>query len=444
MSYNGLTFPCNQTTKFDCQSEYDPAGKTDWMLTTYSISALCLINVNHIAVIVANMSAGAEKTFLLSCTSAPAILRAMKNIFMQPRKQLNFIVNGVDQIPARLQGNSGTVDARNGPIPKSFNYTFVTADTILLNISIEANYWENQAFVGSNVVNIPSSPVLYNRWEEVIRIDDLDLSTRTRAGSYAIRSDNSDGKIADQFRNDFAILAIPPGFLRTKREYKVSPDGLTLNYIIEDTEQQKMPPILLEPPTLGFFGGIIPSYKTGAAFRANVTYRETAGKGTPVRFGQCSVSLSGGKTTSPTSLAYTAVGIAVNRVILATNFKPGGPNVYIVLGTDFSHDLYNNTIRFSISVQYRQGRERTGGIAGFNSKLVIDPIPTTDTGTPPYADRGSAGLILQAAAYFDPDILGNTVSKPVANTTPILISNINPGTQMSRGKVPGQAGKDGE
>lgn len=444
LSYNGLTFPCNQTTKFDCVSQYDPMGSVDWICTTYTISAVCLIHLKYLDVIVASMPAGAEKTFILNSGNAAAILRSMKNIFMRPRKQLNFIVNGVDQIPSVVFGNAGTVDARNGPIPKRFDFSFVTSESILLNIQVQADYWENQLAAGSSVINNTTCPVMYNRWEETVRIDDYDLSTRTRTGSYAIRSDNSQGKIADQLRNDFAILAIPPGFLRTRREYKQSPDGLSIHYTIEDKEQKRMPPLLYEPPGIISEAFGLPILPVGVAFHSKVTYKETTGNALAVRYGSCVVTLVGGRATTATSLAYTAIGIAVNRVIVATDFKIGGPNTFIPLGSSFAHDRESNTVQFSINVQYKQIRSRTAGIIGFTNQLALDPISPNLTGIPPYLDRGTAGLLIQAAAYYDPDIVNNKVSKKIPPEIPKEISLINPGSQMSVGKIPGQAGKDGE
>jgi hypothetical protein len=75
-----------------------------------------------------------------------------------------------------------------------------------------------------------------------VQIDKFMASTRTRSGTFIIRSDNAERITADQIRTQMAVLGVPNGFQRESATYTQSTDGLSIKYDIVDKEYFKAPP----------------------------------------------------------------------------------------------------------------------------------------------------------------------------------------------------------
>ena len=428
--YNTIELPYPLTTQFSQESGYDPASGTDRIITKFDIIVEGILNANHAATLAPSIT-------WPEGYDAAGMMSIVRTKLLQPRKLLQYIVNGTNVIPRVMQGNLGTVDVANGPQPQYCNIMQLTAETFLFSYHITAKYWENYNL--QNITKLPpenlfSASVLSNRWTEAVDIDECDYTTRTREGSYTIRSDNPLGWIADQFRSYDAVLSVPYGFLRTGRSYTQSADGLTLAYRVTDREQHKMPP--------------------GGAFTADGYYYETTTANGQIRHSECQVKLKGSKRSPETELIDDAVLIAARTIRfrgaqLQGRTTEGGPVLAKLTRASVRRSLYGNEVEVVIGGMYKATKGRFRGVQGFvgmDTRTPLSELPGSDRNIPDYLDRGSAELIVQAAAYQD---AGETAGK-VLGVGPIRTSS-NPQTthertkvQMERGFLPGQAGKDDE
>lgn len=413
-SYNGVTLPYAYATRFDEKAVYEGP---DYYLTNFDINIQAIITSTYMSVLASELVSGGTPV-----TENPAdIMAVVRKKLLTPRKQLSYTVNGTELIP-RISSLAGTVDSMNGPQPQSCPIIQLTSDSFLINFHIIANYWENNTTqtagtpFTSNLVT--GNPVLFNRWTESVEIDNCNYSTRTREGKFMIRSDNSQGKIADEVRTQMAAVSIPKGFIRKVARYTQSPDGLAIQYSLTDQEVFKMPP---EP-----------------AFEATGRYTETTSKQSAVRYGDVSVSLKGSKSTVQARLVEVAIGVAAGKLGLAgaslTDKKT------IVLGATCTVGLYENTVDVNVKVQFPSTKQRRNGIAFLSKKMCFTPGSDDVNYTPKYLDRGSAGFLLQAAAYYDPSLkaqLGPGVNAVASPQTPVGAGKV----QMTQGVIPGKGGQ---
>ena len=425
------------TTSFVQEAVNDDTN-TDQILMKFDIMATFVINTNYtsfIAPFLTNLATGQP-------VAAPAeIMTYIRSRLLQKRKTLSVNFNGKELIPQKQTGINGTVDAMNGPDPKSCRITQLTSITFLVDFHIVAHYWENlQTIVAGNTVtfiNKPGNSVLSNRWTETVDIDNCMYSTRTRHGKFQIRSDNVSGYIADQLRSQFAVTGVPVGFLRQRSNYVVSPDGLTLSYTIVDQEQFKMPP---DP-----------------AFEATGTYREWCSRLGVRRYGSANVSLKGAKTTAQGDLITACVAVCREKIRIALNqqSQPGlfqglFPNVNPVQQPPITESfqvtvaMYANEVSCEYTAMFRNSQVfNPGGLTGDRFTVTPGSQQGTNDFTPEYFDRGTASILLQAAAYYDPSLPGNQLTQAGNQATddnPVTLPGF---VQMLQGLVPGQAGKNG-
>jgi len=384
------------------------------VLTRFDIKVDCIINANYLNQLGVLLNNGLPAT-----DNAAVIMKAIRDKLMQRRKQLSVTMNGQELIPQNQQGvaNDASVDAQNGPIPQSCIITDLTNVTFSLHYHIIASYWENNAVNVANnpmVTNQKGNNVLYNRWTETVELDDCQFSTRTREGKFAIRSDNAGGKIADEVRTQFAVLSCPQGFLRQSANYVQSPDGLAIQYRIVDKEQFKMPPL--------------------GAFKAEGQYVETGTNGGALRIGMAWVRLKGNNDIfKQAGLMQIAVGIAASKVLLAGGAlnKPikgvtlaGVSNVGIggfalLRSVVCTVNMYENEVECRMEVMLRANQQRISGAVVINPNMCYTPFTDqrSDRNPPPYKDRGSANLLLQAAAYYDPSIITAQLNRVTGQMT---------------------------
>lgn len=431
IQYNGVVLPYAFFTNFDQQPLYDDQGGVDWYVTKFDIKAQAVLNFEYL---------GAIAPELVGRTTNPAdIAKFIRERLLQPRRILSVQFNGVELLPQRQVNASGTmigtgeVDAKNGPQPQSCTLTQLTNTTFLATFHIVAHYWENTAINASGAVSLTNrrgGNVLFNRWTESQQIDDCNYSIRVREGKFMIRSDNAAGLIADRFRPTLAILAVPQGFLRQNAKYTVSPDGLGLQYHIEDKEFFKRPPEIPGEDSEGEF----------SAYRANGEYTESSPqRGGVLRFCEARVALSGDKRTPQWRLLQMAIAIAASKVNINAIGRAQDMAAALIAGAgglgggfagtsslvnaalarevipeSFSMrvDLYKNEVevRYRAFMTSRSGfsaaNGRINGIAGLRATgLTSTPGSPGSFQTPPdYPDRGTANWLLQAAAYFDPSL----------------------------------------
>jgi len=411
---------------------YDEVGNTDWYCTEFDIEAQCTIHYYYLSLVLASWNTNPPLS-----TNPADIMNNIRMLLLKPRQALQVNVGGVNLIP--IQDYSvGTVDSQNGPFPQYCDIIQMTNTSFLVSYRITARYWEKpspKVTAPSNHPQVPGSDVLYNRWTEGVDIDDVDMAMYSRRGTFRIRSDNSDGFIADQLRKQFACVSVPDGFLRHKSHYEPSADGLSLNYEVSFIEAFRKPP--------------------NPAYKASAKYKESTGQGGAYRIGEAHVHLVGGKTTPQWQLIYTAIRIGHAYVqfrgkVLAIQNDAIIPfvdatGIVLVESADMEFDWYeSNSVDFHIRALISNGPKRLQGLGAFMDMQTGIPL-NDSTYVPPYAVYGSSNLLLQAAAYYDPNAstaatqLGSPTNAASAanNFVPTITAN------QTGGKQPGQAGRLG-
>jgi hypothetical protein len=97
-----------------------------------------------------------------------------------------------------------------------------------------------------------------------------------------------------------------------------------------------------------------------------------------------------------------------------------------------------------VKVRYSNNKRRVEGINGFQNSIAGVPFSTGTSQQPAYSDRGTAGLLLLAASYYDPSILNVKlgVDRNVTGSLPVPTGT--DAVQMTPGKLPGTVGVEGE
>lgn len=443
--YNDINLPFVNITRFEQTAMYDEMGTTDWYVNKFDITATSVINTNYMVISLGGVQ---------NVTNPAAIMRLIYSLLMKPRKELSITFNGVELIPQAQRGLPGMVDAKNGPKPHSCNIIRLTDTTFLIVYRIVAHYWENNSVnesVPGGITNEVGNNVLYNRWTEQVDIDGKNFSTRVRDGVFAIRSDNASGFIADQVRNQMAVVGIPKFFLRENAQYAVSADGLTLRYQIRDKE------VFKNPPT--------------PAFTADGSWTLSApALGNPVSQVTCQVRLEGDSNTNQDILIARGIQICFQKIL---SLAAGKVNSIIPTLCTIRAGFYSNWVdihwaaRLSVvnqavlvaagSVGMIVAQVSTPTVSNIiktdGNALSFTPFSDIDNSSgagnknqgstdylPPYQLRGTANLLLQAAAYYDPNGVNTNLRTrfiaPPTNTTFELGNAV----VLSTGVLPGQAG----
>jgi hypothetical protein len=429
VQYNTVTLPYAETIDFRQSAVYDDQGGVDRYLTKFDITVQSVLNVNYVRLLSPNLNAAGVE-------SAADIMVAIRTLLMRPRRTFSMSFNGSQLLPAIQDGITGTVDAKNGPQPQSCNLHQLTNTTFLLTYRIIAHYWEvPEGTPGSGGGgNAPGGDVLFNRWAETVDIDFKNRTTKTRQGKVVIRSDNVDGLTPDHFRSQMCVVGVPDGFLRESSQYSVTPDGLAIEYRVIDKEYFKPPP----------HDGVV------GAFKADGEYLETSTNLGAVRFGQSRVHLIGDNITNQTDLANLAIAVGMSKLnVRGATLDPMNGSLKQIVQASLRMDMWENEVEFVVRGMFQGADRAIQGIAAFVG-LSSDTPGSDDTAFQPnYFDRGTAGVLLQAAAYYDPALknAGLGAGEPWANTNPLSPNNTsaNSHTQLNTGgQLPGTAGKNKE
>lgn len=415
-----VTLPYAVTRRFVQEVLYDESD-TDWYVTRFDIEVECVINANYLSQIAPDLVvAGRPVT-----DNAAAIMDVIRTRLSKPRKTLSVQFNGVELIPQKA-GVVGTVDAMNGPKPRNCQILQLTNVTFLVVWNVVAHYWENNKTTPTGTpitANRAGAVVLYNRWTESVEIDNANYSTRTREGKFMIRSDNAQGLIADMMRTQMAVVSVPDGFLRVSSNYTQDPNGLAMTYRVVDREVFRTPPV--------------PAFEARGRFS-----EQTASNGGKTYF-TVQLMLRGDKSVDQGALLRTAIAVCFQKVRIETNLNDRNFKGFLLQSCNITQDMYDNIVDVSMQGMRNAPRNnrRIDGVAG----LVTDGFdftpgsPAANPNIPPYLDRGTAGLLLQAAAYYDPSItvtLGAGITGTISPNTPTGATAV-----QLPGKIPGQAGK---
>ena len=382
VTYNNLQLPFALITDFRKTSVMDESG-TDRVYTQVDMTVQAVIANPYRDILYLGAPDAIDNANLIN---------NLENYFLEPRKQLSVTFNGTDLIPYNIQGVSSEVDAKNGPVPQDFRLYNLNNNTWFLVWRVQAHYWGNfKTAGGGDVTNQAGNATINNRWSETQIIDDRNFSKVVRQGKCIIRSDNIDGKIVDEVRTDMAVVSVIPGFLRESAEYTTTPDGLALQYTLTDKEQWRMPP--------------------SPAFKADGWYQEEVQKASEgVRHGTCYVRLEGDKNTSQVEIARTAILTAASIIRLRTAnlVNLGGQQGGLLEFARLKIGKYDNWAEVTLRCMYSVNKARLSGIAGFAG--ISTATPNSDPQyKPAYLPRGSAGILLQAAVYYDPSLRGVVV-----------------------------------
>ena len=426
LTYNGVKFPYPLTTQFKQKAVADESD-TDWCISEFDITVQTIFNNSYLQML-------ANELALAPSTTPVDIMNVVRSKLLKRRRILSFVVNGRELIPVPvgIPGEAartfrGYVDVQNGPKPETCDITQLTDSSFLVTYRIVAHYWEkinidvNRSPIVLNRRDI--CPVLSNRWSEVVDIDQSAYTKKNRVGKFIIRSDNLNGERADFYRRRMAQLAIPTGFIRESAQYKVSPDGLGIEYNIVDKEQYKLPP--------------------AGAFEARGHSFEGTSTGGGVRNGEVYLWLRGAKTSSQVNLVETAIAIAAGKfIIMGGAVAPGivgVPEGAVMQAFGVKIGMYDNTVEVNIKGLLGVRTRRRTGIASLQANTFT---PFSDPGgtfvgavTPLHPLRGTAGLLLRAAAHFDPSLaLAQNSLSHVGDLAGQTIS----------GREPGEVGRLGE
>lgn len=394
-----MILPYARIQEFRQEAVYDEGSHTDWVKTKFDIRCECALNANYLEIIVPNL-------VYTSDPNAAQIMKTIRTMLLKPRKTLSVKFNNLELIPQNLD-LVGTVDASNGPQPQTCQIIQMNNVTFLCIYHIVAHYWEKNVVrgAGNEVVNQPGATVLFNRWSETVDIDNRNFTKRTRSGRFVIRTDNKEGFIADQVRNQMAVVGVPKGFLRDSSTYTVDPGGLGIDYRVTDKEAYKMPP---KP-----------------AFEASGKFTEIGTTNGAIRHGEVDVRLRGDRFTNQAELIETAVAVCSSKLDL--NGK-----ISILESITLSVDMYENDVECRMRAMFRPGtrdnaKDRISGVAALDlNEATFTPFSDGVDYQPQYFTRGSASLLLQAAAYYDPSFAA--VFDPKTG-------------QFTTGLEPGQAGE---
>lgn len=427
VSYNGIVFPYANITQFDQSAVYDDMGETDFFLTRFEIRLNAVINSDYMSLLAPTLSPDRQPVTDI----AADIMNVVRKPLMTPRKTLSVKFNGVELIPGSGLDNPatrGTVDASNGPQPQSCTIVPLTNKTFLVSYHIIAHYWENNLSLGITapfVSNRTGNDVLFNRWSETVEVDNANYTTRTRTGKYRIRSDNADGFQADQLRSRMAVVGVPAGFNRASSQYTISPDGLAISYNVVDKEVFKNPP--------------------QTAFTADGEYTETATRFDAKRFGDVWVDLRGSKTTDQAKLLETAILICTAKLDIngaplvvqgGDRRKPG-----ILESAEAKVWMYDNRVRCHMRAWIDPRNRRINGVLFLRNAAVSTPFsdPQGFAQTPNYLDRGTAGLLLQAAKYYDPSLRNTQLGTGTLQAEGVALTG-DDNSQLNAGLLVGEAG----
>lgn len=409
VSYNGIRLPYPLHSQFRSQSVYDESG-TDRTYTQIYANVQCLINTDMISVISDELSSTADII---------QIMRVVRFKLMQQRKALSVMIGSRDLVP-NAAGVVGTVDAKNGPQVKNVTINQLTDKSFIVNFEVEGNYWENyRSQSGAELgVNRKGNTVISNRWSDSQEIDAGKYTRRVREGKVVIRSDNAEGLTADQIRSDFAVFGITDGFVRKRASYRVHPDGLSMTYTLEDQEVWLMPP----PP----------------AYEANGYYTESTTLNGGLRWGEVQLTLKGAKDVPKAELIRVALVTMMQKLQFANSVVNRGAdqngklrirmNPLGILSSSYIRtSLWENDVTVSARFMFDpNGRQSIEGVGTVDTRTIALP-PQTSIGVsrPSFTDRGTCGLVLRAAIYFDPS-LQQKINGTIGN--------------MSPGLMPGRAG----
>lgn len=240
LTYNGITLRNVLTKRFEQVAEYDASG-TDLVCFRFSITVVGYLHAQNTNFGSIGPNSGA--------VSGGGYHSAYRSLLMEPRGDLRYTIGadiagaGHDVLivgpPGRVVGQH---DAKNGPKPVSCNITQIVGSNVL-EVEYSIDTWIVECRDGTAVAPADDAPnntagVLSNRWSCVDTIDQNMRTKRTLSGVLRVASSRVN---PNDFRN-WVVPRLQMGFRRDSMNFKVTPDGLHLEYTISDVEVTHSPP----------------------------------------------------------------------------------------------------------------------------------------------------------------------------------------------------------
>jgi hypothetical protein len=320
--YDGVSLVYPKTTFYEMATERDPSY-TDVLWNKYTIRCrgFCYAGSGQIP------------------GNSAAALQFLKNSLEAPRRSFLYQQGAVVvlNIGANAQGGGGpAIDAKLGPEPLPTVVREVTSGTFAVETGVIVRKVECITEFDEDGNPCPPNPVVSLRWSQEESFDDGWYSQLTTEGRLIVRSDLLQS--ADNFRP----LVTPPiltDYMRKRSRYKLSPDGLMLDFTFVDQEVDRLPPY--------------PAVKASGAFTV------LCPKPGILRIGNVQLKLEGQKGTDRKALLVKAFNMAYAK-LRADGFQ--NETVPIIWG-QFREDLFSPVVEVSMQANLSVIQKK-GGFAG--------------------------------------------------------------------------------
>lgn len=350
IQYGDVTLALVKINSFVSEPVYDDAG-IDYLYTHFSLDVSCIY------------SEDIESPSLCKVSDFATI----RGQLVKPRQKLTvkFGEHVMLDVPAP--------DAKMGPTPRPLVITKVVGSrTIHVQFAVDAFVTE---------CTEPST-VLSNRWSMAFSYDRDFMQSRTTDGVLVLRGvDGAD--IADSYRN-LCIPPLPKGWRRERLRFATSPDGLKLQYSIEDKESE---------------GAIIDGITT-----ASGTYTEiSSGALGTTKHAEINLTVRGTKETTKADLFNRAAAIVLSRVNLATQADGGNAAGKDLLeGMAISEALFEPELTMRVRVR-RTSQVLLKQIGPVSLNFIGKVLPGSENNTAvDMSDRGTAILLAVIQRFTDP------------------------------------------
>ena len=244
LTYNGVVLRNVLTRSFQQEAVYDDSG-TDLLFYRFSIAVTGYLSAGT-AVTTSGVTYPRTGATPDGYTYASEQHVAVRSLLGKPRQSFELRMGAADDgtgghvmLQADAMGR-GTIpdqaDLNNGPKPRSVKVTqVVSGQTLEVEFEIEVCVLE----CGGAVTGIGNtSGVLSNRWSVADTVDSNFFTTRTFTG----RLRTITARINAMGLRNWVVPRLEPGFKRQTMTFRVTEDGLNLEYTIVDKEVAFSPP----------------------------------------------------------------------------------------------------------------------------------------------------------------------------------------------------------
>lgn len=351
LTYNGIELDYIHSSRADQEVVYSEDG-VEYLYTKVRLTVQAIINTNL------------EPANPLGIERPGSTMNRIRQTLLLPRQNLIFATGtGTGDILYNIYGSAFTgspagmqADAAIGPHPIHCNITAIKGtEAYMVDYAIEFY-----------LIDCAPGPLLIShRWQESVSIDINGMSVITRNGKAVVRADV--GALADTVRQQI----VPPlyaGFNRTKQNFAIASDGLSLMYTIEDEEQFIMPPPF-----------------ASKAEGSYILMSPMAG----VQTAEVRVHLEGSKLYNTSSLLGKAITICIRKLSGTDGrfYIPSDPttkNMPQLVQRVYRHDLWKNSVDVQMTARYIPET----GVMVSGSPLTAD---LTEFDIPPFQCDGQEG-----------------------------------------------------